>query len=120
MPHELEKHDFAEQAGERLARTAAHAANVARAIAAAGPTFIADTFRTGGLFEKNAAVDHPQYNPMAAGSLEGSRRMCLDLIVKTIGIEEAIACLAERIVRDPFSPSRINTHPRPAKTENAA
>lgn len=115
-------HQFAPYTGPddpRLALDRDRKAALARSYGAAGAKVIADIFRTGGLLAKNDAVDFPHFNPMAAGSVEGNRRMCLDLIDKTIGIEEAIAFLAERIASHPFPPERAAPQQaRPAITEN--
>lgn len=87
---------------ERDTKQALRRADIARGYGAAGAATIAHIFATGGLFEKNAAADHPHFNPMAAGALEGTRRMCLELIEKTIGFDAAIKLLAERIAANPI------------------
>lgn len=77
-----------------------------------------DMLRLGRLFERNDAVDHPQFNPMAAGANEGARRMCLSLIADTIGIDAAYRLIAEAITQSTANaPAPPDRGPRQAKTD---
>ena len=77
-----------------------------------------DMLRLGRLFERNDAVDHPQFNPMAAGANEGARRMGLSLIADTIGIDAAYRLIAEAITQSAANaPAPLDRGPRQAKTD---
>jgi len=79
---------------------------------------IEDMLRLGGLFARNDAVDHPSFNPMAAGANEGARRMALSLIDDTIGRDAAYRLIAEAITQaHAHAPAPLDRGPRPAKTE---
>lgn len=114
MPHDGVSIDIAREA-QAVKRRAAYAGLFRTPLSA---DVLADLFKTCGLFARNDAVDHANFNPMAAGSIEGSRRVALQLIENTIGLDRAIALLAAEIqTAHAQMPPRAAA--RQAMTENA-
>ena len=59
------------------------------------------------------------YGMLSAGAIEGARRMCLDVIRKTIGFDEALRVLAKRIADNPIPAPATNGKARHTINENS-